>query len=109
MVIVLIRRFVRIGREKEFLDTYLAQRPTQNPAFKGETLTRVGDEAALPAGLRGLSLGEPGCVTYLNVARWASWQAFADAFDAGVAFDPEIETAPRQRTVLDVVLDTPPA
>lgn len=109
MVIVLIRRFVRTDREKEFRDTYLAQQPTQNPAFMGETLTRVSDDAAVPAGLRSLFLGEPGCVTYLNVAKWASWQAFADAFDAGVAFDPEIETAPRQRTVLDVVLDTPPA
>ena len=107
MVVVLIRRFVRSGREKEFFDKYLAQQPTRNPAFRGETLTRIGD-AALPAGLRSWPLGEPGCVTYLNVARWASWEAFADAFDVGVAFEPEIEAAPRQRMVLDVVLDTPP-
>lgn len=109
MVVILIRRFVRIDKEEEFHHKYLAQQPTQNPAFMGETLTRVSDDAAIPAGLKSLSLGGPGCVTYLNVAKWASWEAFADAFDTGVAFDPEIETAPRQRTVLDVVLDTPPA
>lgn len=105
MVIVLIRRFVRSDREKEFLEKYCAQRPSRNPDFKGEVLTRMSSDAAVPPTLKSLPLGGPGCVTYLNVAQWASWEAFAGAFDLDDVFDPEIETAPRQRTVLDVLLD----
>lgn len=105
MVIVLIRRFVRSDREKEFLNRYRSQRPRQNPDFVGETLTRMSDDSDIPKSLKSLPLGGPGCVTYLNVATWASWKAFAGAFDLSDVFDPEIETAPRQRTVLDVILD----
>lgn len=108
MVIVMIRRFVRSDKELEFLEKYRADAPSQNPAFRGETLTKVCDEASLPAGLRGLALNGPGCVTYLNVARWDSWGAFAEQFDvSGVGFDPDTETAARQRIVLDVVEDRP--
>jgi hypothetical protein len=106
MVILLIRRFVRADKEKEFLATYDAQKPTGNPAFKGETLTRVSDAADLPAGLRGLALNGPTCITYLNIATWDSWEAFAQQFDvSGSSFDADTETAPRQRIVLDVVRD----
>jgi hypothetical protein len=105
MIVVLIRRFVRADRVERFLDTYRAQQPSKNPAFKGETLARVSDESSLPAGLRGFALNGPACVTFLNVAKWESWQAFVDEFSAQIdsGFDPEIETAPRQRAVLDVI------
>ena len=104
MVIIMIRRFVRPDREVEFLASYRAQSPTANPAFRGETLTRVSDDTLLPPGLRGLPLNGPTCVTYINIAEWDSWEAFTGQFDvSGIAFDPDIETAPRQRVVLDVI------
>jgi hypothetical protein len=106
MVIIIIRRFVRADREEKFLETYRAQKPTTNPAFKGETLTKVN--ADVPLGLRGLALKGPGCVTYLNIAKWESWEAFAQQFDtSGIGFEAEIETAVRQRVVLDVIADVP--
>jgi hypothetical protein len=48
----------------------------------------------------------PACITYLNIAKWESWEAFAEEFAkqlASAGFDPEIETAPRQRMVLDII------
>jgi hypothetical protein len=49
-------------------------------------------------------------VTYLNVAKWDSWEAFVKQFATQLAsgsFNPEIETAPRQQAVLEVISDTP--
>jgi hypothetical protein len=107
MVIIIIRRFVRADREAKFLETYRAQKPTTNAAFRGETLTRVNESSEMPPGLRGLALNGPACVTYLNIAKWDSWEAFAKQFDtSGIGFDPETETAARQRVVLDVILDS---
>jgi len=107
MIVVLIRRFVRPDKEKEFLASYRAQKPTDNPAFKGETLTRVCDDSKLPPGLRSLVLNGPACVTYINIAKWDSWDAFAKQFDVNaVGSDPDIETAARQRMVLDVIEGT---
>lgn len=104
--VIMIRRFVRPDREQEFLASYRAQKPTGNPAFKGETLTKVSESPELPAGLRGLALNGPSCITYLNIAHWDSWEAFADQFDvSGMGFDPETETAPRQRLALDVMIE----
>ena len=57
MVIIMIRRFVRADREEKFLETYRAQKPTTNPAFKGETLTKVN--ADVPLGLRGVGAERP--------------------------------------------------
>jgi hypothetical protein len=104
VVIVLIRRFIRADREEEFLARYRSHAPT-NPAFKGEHLTKVSDDAALPPRLRSFHLEEPSCVTYLYVSRWDSWQAFEKHFlEAHQSdFDPEIERRPRERIVLDVV------
>jgi hypothetical protein len=48
MVVILIRRFVRIDKEDEFLRNYLTQKPLENPAFLGETITRVSDAASMP-------------------------------------------------------------
>jgi hypothetical protein len=110
MVIILIRRFVKPDKETEFLENYRAQQPLNNPAFIGETLTRLVDSSSLPGGLRSFALGEPSSVTYLNVARWQSWEAFAAQFaeqvSSSIGFDPEIETAPRQRAVLEAIADT---
>lgn len=107
MVIILVRRFVRADKEAEFLKSYRAQQPLQNPAFISETLTRVVEDTALPGGLRSLPLNGISCVTYLNVAHWQSWEAFAEQFADALAsasgFDAEIETAPRQRAVLHVI------
>lgn len=109
MVIVLIRRFIRQDKEKDFLASYGARPSIENPAFRGETLTRVDSTPDLPAGLRSLALNGMGCVTFINASRWTSWSAFAQQFDiTGMGFDPEMETAARQRTVLDVMFDTPP-
>jgi hypothetical protein len=105
MYIVLIRRFVRLDREPEFLGSFRDQKPNKNPAFLGETLTKVSDDASLPPRLRSLALNGASCVTYLNIARWDSREAFEQQFLAAGSsdFDPEIETSPRQRMLLDVV------
>ena len=103
MVIILIRRFIRPDRETAFLEKYRAQEPVKNTAFNWETLTKISNASEIPPGLRGLALSEPECVTYLNIAKWESWEAFANEFELDETFDVEIETAPRQRTVLDVI------
>jgi hypothetical protein len=106
MVIILTRRFVRSDREEAFLSSYRAQRPTTSPAFRGESLTRVNESPSLPAKLRGFGVNGPACVTYLNIAKWDSWEAaFADQFKGAGDFNPDLETAPRQRLVLDVVVE----
>jgi len=107
MVIVLIRRFVRLDREEKFLEVYRAQKPTSNPAFKGETLTRVNETPTLPPELRGFGISGPACATYLNIAKWDSWEAFAEEFKNAGDFDKNIETAPRQRLVLNVITENP--
>lgn len=104
MVIILIRRFIRPDRETKFLESYRTQQPSNNPDFISEILTKVVDDISLPTALRSFTLGEPSCVTYLNIAQWKSWEAFARQFGEQIAsgsFDPEIETAPRQRAVLE--------
>ena len=107
MVIVLIRRFIRPDKEKEFLTAYHTRQPIEVPAFKGETLTRVSSAPETPAGLRGLALSGLACVTFLNISRWESWEAFAHQFDVtGTGFDPDIETTARQRVVLEVMFET---
>ncbi len=65
MVIILIRRFVKPDREQEFLASYNAQKPLGNPAFKGETLTKVNSEGDLPPGLTSFDLKVPECVSSL--------------------------------------------
>jgi hypothetical protein len=109
MVIILIRRFVRSDRIEHFLETYRKQTPVNNRAFKGETLARVNEDTQMPPGLSGFVLKTPDTVTVLNIARWDSWETFAEQFaeelkrEVEQGFDREIETAPRQRVVLDVI------
>jgi hypothetical protein len=47
--------------------------------------------------------GHSHCVTYLNVARWKSAAAFAEAFSPQTMQDPAFEVSDRLRIVLDVV------
>ncbi len=104
MVIILVRRFVRSDREKQFLASYRDQAPIDDPAFAGETLTRLNDSADLPTSMKSLPIGAAHCVTYLNIAKWASWSAFERHFaKMPSGFDPEIETAPAQQAVMNIV------
>jgi hypothetical protein len=80
MVIIIIRRFIRADREQEFLAKYQSQSPTQNRALKEETLTKVSEESKLPARLRSFTVNGPACMTYLNIAKWESWEDFAKQF-----------------------------
>jgi hypothetical protein len=109
MVIIVIRRFVRPDRIEAFIEAYQKQAPVENPAFKGETLARATNRDHLPENLRRLVADDTGGVTVINVARWESWAAFASHFadelagEAVGAFNAEIETAPSQRLLLDVL------
>jgi hypothetical protein len=104
MIIILVRRFVRTDREKRFLASYRDQAPIEDPAFFGETLTKLNDSIDLPAEMKSLPLGTAGCVTYLNIAKWESWEAFEKHFaDMPSGFDREIETAPAQQAVMCII------
>jgi hypothetical protein len=104
MVIILVRRFVRPDRERRFLASYRDQAPIDDPAFLGETLTRLNDAAELPADMKSLPLGTARCVTYLNIAKWRSWESFEKHFSrAPFGFDAEIEIAPAQQAVMDII------
>lgn len=113
MVIIIIRRFVRPDRVEAFIEAYQKQAPIDNPAFKGETLARATERSGLPASLRKLVADDTGGVTVINIARWDSWTAFAEQFanelarEAEGAFDDDIETAPSQRLLLDVLEANP--
>ena len=61
----------------------------------------LADAPDVPPGLRGMVLNGPGRVTNLNIAKWDSWEAYATQFP--LESDPDIETAPRQRALLDVI------
>jgi hypothetical protein len=111
MIVVLIRRFVRTDRERDFLARFQSEKPTNNEHFLGEILVRVNHDASLPRALRFWKVGEPNCITYVNIAKWESWEAFAKHFkidparDPASNYDPEIETAARQTSILSVLDD----
>jgi hypothetical protein len=102
MVIVLIRRSVKREKEAEFLATYSQEKPN-HPDFLEETLTKVNDSTDLPEAMRSLPITSADCVTYLNVARWKSAEAFRQHFNPRTMHDPEIETSDRLRIVLEIV------
>jgi hypothetical protein len=110
MDIILIWRFVRADREGEFLEAYQKEQPSNNPDFAGETLTRLNSQSALPPSLLSAEEAPPDSITYLNIARWRSWEAFAAHFGLDAQhydpqrFDSELETAPRRRLVLSEIL-----
>lgn len=104
MIIVLIRRCVRRDKEQEFLASYRAQKPTENPDFLGEDLTRLDQAEDLPESMRSFSVGcGTDCVTYINVTRWRTAEAFRKHFKPETAHDPAFETADRVRAVLNVI------
>jgi len=111
MIVVLIRRFVRPEREKEFLGRFQREKPLHDPNFKGEILVRVNDDPSLPEVLRTWKVAEPNCITYVNIAKWDSWKAFAAHFNVDTErasssnYDPKIETAARQVSILGVFDD----
>jgi len=53
--------------------------------------------------MRSLPITSADCVTYLNVARWKSAEAFRQHFNPRTMHDPEIETSDRLRIVLEIV------
>jgi hypothetical protein len=102
MVIILVRRCVKLDKEAEFLASFDREKPTSNPAFIDETLTKVNDSQDLPEAMRSLHISGVNCVTYLNVAYWKSAQSFYDHFKPSADyFDPKIEVCKRERIVLD--------
>lgn len=105
MFIIMIRRFVRPDREREFLEAYRADL-TNHPDFLGETLTKVSNDAAIPSPMSSLFSDAPPSLAYVNIARWKSWESFAGQCRMTPGwFDPEIEVAARERAVLEVVED----
>lgn len=105
MVIIIIRRFARIDREDAFLARFQDQAPRDNPDFLDEVLTRIDADAPIPRHIARAFVPVPGCVNFVNVARWRSWDGFARQFAPQLAdtrgFDPAIEAAPAQIVVLD--------
>jgi hypothetical protein len=105
--VIVIRRFARPDREPEFLEKYRANR-SDNPDFLGETLTKLSNDASIPDAMRTLFTILPGSINYLNIAKWRTWQAFVGqcSMEPGY-FDPDIENAPRERFVLEIIEETP--
>ena len=103
--IVLIRRFIKPTRERDFLAFVKAQPPLDKPGFQGKTLTRVEEIADLPPALNTFHVaGNPGVVTYVMVERWKSVEDFrAYVPNATTSDQDEFEAAPRQRVILSVV------
>jgi len=103
--VVLIRRFVRPERADEFVEHFRRQRPVTADGFIAKWLTRVADRCDLAPGLNSFHVaGNPGCVTFLTVERWASQAAFCAYVPiAGMADQDPYEVAPRQRVILDVI------
>src|SRR5690349_15588710 len=100
MDIILIQRFVRPDREEQFLAKYRSQ-VSSHPDFINEWLTKLADNEDVPAGLAGLLKPVEGCLNYVNVAIWKDWRSFVGQCDLTEDdYDPDIEIAPRQRTVL---------
>ena len=108
MFIIMIRRYVRPDRENEFLAAYRADK-SSHPDFRGETLTRLSDDDAIPSAMATLFTPVPDAVTYVNIARWANWQSFVGQCEMPPdSFNREIEMAPRQRAVLEIIEEVAP-
>lgn len=108
MYIILIRRTVRKDKVVEFLKSYKAQRP-DHPDFIDERLTRVMADTDLPEPLRSFNItsGEEG-ITFVNVARWKSWESFNTHFKPATTHEKEIECSDRVRVVLEVIDSSEP-
>lgn len=103
--VVLIRRFIRPQRADDYVARVASLPPVTAPGFLGKTLTRVDPTPDLPPGLNSFHLaGNPDCVTFVMVERWASVEHFkAYVPNASSADQDEFELLPRQRAVLSVV------
>jgi len=102
--VVLIRRFVKPHRADEYAARVAGQPPVTAPGFIDKTLTRIDRSLDLPPGLNSFHVaGNPDCVTFVMVERWASVDDFkAYVPQAGTADQDEFEMLPRQRAVLPV-------
>ncbi|GAA4342739.1 hypothetical protein GCM10023144_45040 [Pigmentiphaga soli] len=102
--VVLVRRFIKPERAKEFEAKFLGLPAVTAPGFLGKTLTRL-DALGLPPGLNSMHIaGNPDCVTYVIVERWASVDQFrAYVPSASTSDQDEFEALPRQRAILSVV------
>lgn len=102
MFVVLIRRFVRLDREAEFLASYNAQ-VSHHPDFIKETLTKMFHDDDIPVTYLNLMQPVEGCINYLNIAYWKDWHSFVGqcVIKEG-QYDAEIETQPRERIILEV-------
>lgn len=102
--VVLIRRFIKPQRADEFAARVASQPPVAAKGFMGKTLTRVDRALDLPPGLNSFHVaGNPDCVTFVMVERWASVDDFkAYVPHASTADQDEFELLPRQRAVLAV-------
>jgi heme-degrading monooxygenase HmoA len=103
VVTILIRRCVRRDKEKEFIEGYKSQSPTEAPGFISERLTKVRDSNVLPEPMRSFKVASENCVTYINIARWESMESFIAHFNPKNTHEPEVETEDRVRVVLDEI------
>ncbi len=103
--VVLVRRFIRPEREQDFVAWYKGQPPVGAAGFLGKTLSKLDGAMDLPPALSSFHIaGNPGCVTYLIVERWASVDQFkAYVPKASTADQDQFEAGPRQRAILAVV------
>jgi hypothetical protein len=107
LFIIIIRRYVRPDREQEFLDTYRADL-SRHVDFLGETLTRLSDDQEIPPAMATLFSSIPNCLTYVNIAKWKNWASFVGQCKMTPGwFDAEIEVAPRERVVLELIEEIP--
>ena len=107
MFLIIIRRYVRPDREDQFLDSYRADLTTHED-FLGETLTKLAADHSIPEAMATLFSPAPEYLTYVNVARWRNWSSFVGQCKMTPGwYDPEIEVAPRERVVLEIVEDVP--
>jgi|tagenome__1003787_1003787.scaffolds.fasta_scaffold20380533_1 hypothetical protein len=86
--------------KKKFLARFQSEKPLNDNHFKGEILLRLNEDPSLPEALRSWKVGEPNCITYINVAKWESWEAFARQFTLNRAQDPSSNMIPKSRQLL---------
>ena len=103
MYVIIIKRFVRLDREEEFLRAYRNDR-TSHSDFLGETLTKLSVDEGIPETMASLFSPDPECATYLNIARWKRWDSFVGLCDMTPGwYDEDIEVAPRERAIFEIV------
>lgn len=106
MFVIIIRRYVRPDREQQFLKAYRDDLSTHED-FLGETLTRLSEDENIPEAMATLFQRGEGYLTYVNVAKWRRWDSFVGQCKMTPGwYDPEIEVAPRERVVLEIVEQT---